>query len=502
MNSYELIELFGVGIIVCFQLLVFFRTNMRIAVYRGIFPADMQFGIIRPEITAEAQVVHPKELMTHLDRYIVGDGETGIKVDLIQRRGGGNFVTDKIVYSLNTYLLRNKGVASDFHLIKDVVERNCDSVGEDINQTISLPLYLGLLGTFVGIVVGLVQISLIKFGGENSAGMDLAISALLTGVMIAMVASFFGLLLTVLNSGFFFKVAKAKMEDKRNDFYTFIQTDLLPLLNQNINSTLYSLQTNLHKFNEDFKGNVAMLNGVMGRNYEALIAQDRILNTLDNMDISAFGKANVIILQELNVSIGKLVQFNDYLGHLNDLVYNTKSVSSNLNAMMERSEQFSVLGEKIVTMFSENQRLVEFLQNHYNMLDRSHQMITQAVNGVGNTLEESLQKLSLFTQERINEIQKITLREMDLLQNQYPEKWKRLDSLTFLETMNSSLKDMRVSSMLQGERLDKDIRELNSSFVKAITELEQIRAINYNRWGNRLTVFLRGLRLRRKKVKA
>jgi hypothetical protein len=502
MNSYEVIELFGVGIIVCFQLLVFFRTNMRIAVYRGIFPEDMQFGIIRPEITAEAQVVHPKELMTHLDRYIVGDGETGIKVDLIQRRGGGNYVTDKIVYSLNTYLLRNKGVASDFHLIKDVVERNCDSVGEDINQTISLPLYLGLLGTFVGIVVGLVQISLIKFGGENSAGMDLAISALLTGVMIAMIASFFGLLLTVLNSGFFFKVAKAKMEDKRNDFYTFIQTDLLPLLNQNINSTLYSLQTNLHKFNEDFKGNVAMLNSVMGRNYEALIAQDRILNTLDNMDISAFGKANVIILQELNVSIGKLVQFNDYLGHLNDLVYNTKSVSSNLNAIMERSEQFSVLGEKIVTMFSENQRLVEFLQNHYNMLDRSHQMITQAVNGVGNTLDESLQKLSLFTQERINEIQKITLREMDLLQNQYPEKWKRLDSLTFLETMNSSLKDMRVSSMLQGERLDKDIRELNSSFVKAITELEQIRTMNYNRWGNRLTVFLRGLRLRRKKVKA
>jgi hypothetical protein len=476
MNSYELIEMFGVGIIVCFQLLVFFRTNMQIAVYRGIFPRDMQFAILRPEISAEAQV--------------------------IQRRGGGNYVTDKIVYSLNTYLIRNKGAASDFHLIKDVVERNCDSIGEDINQTISLPLYLGLLGTFVGIVVGLVQISLIKFGGENSAGMDLAISALLKGVMIAMIASFFGLLLTVLNSGFFFKVAKAQMEDKRNDFYTFIQTDLLPLLNQNINSTLYSLQTNLHKFNEDFKGNVAMLNSVMGRNYEALIAQDRILNTLDNMNVTEFGKANVIILQQLNFSIERLAQFNDYLGHLNDLVSNTKSVSSSLNAMMERSEQFNVLGEKIVTMFAENQRLVEFLQNHYNMLDRSHQMITQAVNGVGNTLEESLQKLSLFTQERINEIQKITLREMDLLQNQYPEKWKRLDSLTFLETMNSSLKDMRVSNMLQGERLDKDIRDLNSSFSKAIAELEQIRVMNYNRWGNRLGVFFRGLRLGRKKTKA
>src|ERR1700733_13991120 len=220
MNSYEAIELFGVGIIVCFQLLVFFRTNMRSAVYRGIFPEDMQFGIIRPEITAEAQVVHPKELMTHLDRFLVSDGETGIKVDLIQRRGGGNYVTNKIVYSLNTYLLRNKGVASDFHLIKDVVERNCDSVEEDIHQTVSLPLYLGLLGTFLGIIVGLIKISGIDFGGENN-GMDMAISALLKVVMIAMVASFFGLALTVLNNGFFFKVAKARLEEGRNDFYTF-----------------------------------------------------------------------------------------------------------------------------------------------------------------------------------------------------------------------------------------------------------------------------------------
>src|SRR5580692_6617547 len=102
MNSYEAIESFGVGMIVCFQLLVFWRTNVRIAVFRGIFPKDMEFAIIRPEISAEAQVVHPKELMTHLDRYVVRDGEEGIKVDLIQRRGGGNYVTDKIVYSLNT----------------------------------------------------------------------------------------------------------------------------------------------------------------------------------------------------------------------------------------------------------------------------------------------------------------------------------------------------------------------------------------------------------------
>ncbi len=118
----------------------------------------------------------------------------------------------------------------------------------------------------------------------------------------------------MLNNGLFFKRAKARSEGRRNDFYTFIQIELLPLLNQNINSTLLSLQTNLFRFNEEFGSNIKGLREVMGNNYHALVAQEKILNTLENIDITAFGKANVVILQQLNISTEKLVQFNAYLG--------------------------------------------------------------------------------------------------------------------------------------------------------------------------------------------
>jgi biopolymer transport protein ExbB/TolQ len=289
MNSFELLEAVFVGIIIVLQAYNFYQTNRRIAVYRHIFPEEGSFEVFAVSLSKEALKLHPRELLGRLNEWALGGDEV---IDLIRRKGGGNEVTDKIVYSLNTYLLRNKGVASDFHLIKDIVERNCDSVEEDVHQTISLPLYLGLLGTFVGIVVGLVKISGIDFAGENN-GMDLAISALLKGVMIAMIASFFGLMLTVLNNGFFFKGAKAQLEQRKNDFYTFVQTELLPLLNQNINSTLYSLQTNLFRFNEEFKDNIGMLREVMGKNHDALVAQEKILNTLENIDITEFGKANV-----------------------------------------------------------------------------------------------------------------------------------------------------------------------------------------------------------------
>jgi hypothetical protein len=495
MNNFELIEAIGVGIIIILQAYNFYKTNRRIAVYRGIFPPEGGFDILRVSLSRDALALHPRELLGRLNEWALGGDQV---IDVIRKKAGGNEVTDRIVYGLNTYLLRNKGVASDFHLIKDVVERNCDSVEEDIHQTISLPLYLGLLGTFLGIVVGLIKISGIDFGGENN-GMDLAISALLKGVMIAMIASFFGLLLTVLNNGFFFKGAKAVLEQRRNDFYTFVQTELLPLLNQNINSTLYSLQTNLFRFNDEFKENIGSLREVMGKNHDALVAQEKILNTLENIDIMEFGKANVVILQQLNISTEKLAQFNVYLGQLNALMGTTSRVSSQLDSAIARTDNFQELGQKLLTMFTENQRLVEFLQNHYDALDTSHQLITTAVNRVGNTLDESLDKLKLFTQERINEVQKITLREMDLLVNQYPDKWKRLDSLIYLETMNKHLAELKTGTAQQQERMDREFRELNTSFDRAVMELTQIRTYNDHRWGNRVAAFFRNLGRRRGK---
>ena len=494
MNNFELIEAIGVGIIIILQAYNFYKTNARIRVYRNIFPEEGAFEILRVSLSREALALHPRELLGRLNEWALGGDQ---EIDLIRVRGGGNPVTDRIVYSLNTYLLRNKGVASDFHLIKDIVERNCDSVEEDIHQTISLPLYLGLLGTFLGIVVGLIKISGIDFAGENN-GMDLAISALLKGVMIAMIASFFGLMLTVLNNGFFFKGAKAQLEQRRNDFYTFVQTELLPLLNQNINSTLYSLQTNLYRFNDEFKENIGMLRDVMGKNHDALVAQEKILNTLENIDIMEFGKANVVILQELNISTEKLAQFNAYLGKLNELMGTTSRVSSQLDSAIARSDDFGELGQKLLTMFTENQKLVEFLQNHYDALDTSHQLITTAVNRVGNTLDESLDKLKLFTQERINEVQKITLREMDLLVNQYPDKWKRLDSLLYLETMNKHLADLKMGTAQQQERMDREFRELNTSFDRAVMELSQIRSYEDQRWGNKVAAYFKKLGRRRR----
>src|SRR5690606_28850043 len=77
------------------------------------------------------------------------------EVNIIESDAKKNCVFEKILFSVNNYLIRNRGAASDFNLIKDIVERNTDAVEEDINSSIGIPLYLGLMGTMMGIVIGL-----------------------------------------------------------------------------------------------------------------------------------------------------------------------------------------------------------------------------------------------------------------------------------------------------------------------------------------------------------
>ena len=105
-----------------------------------------------------------------------------------------NPIYQEIETSINSYLESNKSGISDFSLMKDIVDRNCDAAEEEINTQIPIPLYLGLVGTMVGILVGIGHLWI--SGGlsdllnidSSSSGMD-GIEALLGGVALAMISS-------------------------------------------------------------------------------------------------------------------------------------------------------------------------------------------------------------------------------------------------------------------------------------------------------------------------
>ena len=100
----------------------------------------------------------------------------------------------RIEVSINNYLIRNKGLASDFSTIKDTVERNCTMLEDEIDTQTPFPLYIGLMCTMLGIIIGIGCIAL--GDGGFAAFVDKPeqhIGSLMGDVAFAMAASFCGI---------------------------------------------------------------------------------------------------------------------------------------------------------------------------------------------------------------------------------------------------------------------------------------------------------------------
>ena len=57
-----------------------------------------------------------------------------------------------ILSSTNSYLKNNIDTTAEFNILRDIADRVSDSEENKIASTISLPLYIGLMGTFVGVI--------------------------------------------------------------------------------------------------------------------------------------------------------------------------------------------------------------------------------------------------------------------------------------------------------------------------------------------------------------
>src|SRR5690606_356540 len=117
-----------------------------------------------------------------------------------------------------------------------------------------------------------------------------SVGILIGGVKIAMIASFIGLLLTLYNSGISFRRSRTYVEARKHDFYSFLQIELLPVLNQSMVSTLESMQRNFMKFNNEFSDNLQNLGSTFKDSITAVRGQRELLQALDKAKLSEIAK--------------------------------------------------------------------------------------------------------------------------------------------------------------------------------------------------------------------
>jgi biopolymer transport protein ExbB/TolQ/prefoldin subunit 5 len=536
MNKITIIEFLLVGLIILIQIIQTLKTFKKINVLKSIIPNKDFFKIKLFNIPVEdLQVFQPKDVLDNLSKYeletldrnskpITDDFEyiyenlepltiTEIKdrikvnfsenikatlkeeiieeaiaihnyyenydnsnekdsfvneISLINPNETSNTIFEGLLHSINVYLLRNKGATTDFNLIKDITERNIDTEDEDISQRITTPLYLGLMGTMLGIIFGLINLFLVSGNGD-----EFEIQGFLIGVSIAMSASFIGLLFTVLNSTYY-KTARKNVEVSKNDFYTFIQTELLPILNQSVSSSVFMLHTNLVKFNDNFTVNINRLTGLLNKNYDAVIAQDNILQSLENIDITEFAKANIKVLRELKAGTEDLHKFNQYLSSLNSTVDGTTRLSNSFQTLLNKVNNFEGLAEKLDSRIEESNKLVQFLNDHYEVLSERGDLLTDSVKKVDDVLNKSLVELREHTIEKIDAIKEITIKEEDLMTKAFADNRSHFSKLSLLENLNQSINDIKSNSNSQIGSVNTQINLLKESLDKTNAVLDEI----------------------------
>lgn len=379
----------------------------------------------------------------------------------------------EVVDTINNYLKKNKGGAADFHLIKDIVERHTDSIDEEINHKLPVPIYLGLMGTVIGIIVGLFSLNFQYDPNTNSLNGELfvkSVSGLISGVKLAMICSVVGLALTTFLSSWRYMGAKSKLEAQKNAFYDFIQTRLLPQMTKDAASTILALQSNLEKFNTSFEENIKGFGGIMDEIHTAFDSQVALQKELKKMDLAQVANLNANVLVQLRNSMTEFEKFTQYLGQMNTFVRSTAKLTDSINDQLQRTEAVETITNAIQDNIQKNQLVMEKLRIFLERINEQEAVVT-AAGEIDSTMAQAIEELKTHAQEQINSIRTYTteatedLRDLVTSERGHLRSLDKLGKLDELDKLVSAITSMKDDNRSVNIALEKKIEALAHAVV-------------------------------------
>lgn len=448
-----------VAILICAQMSLGKGAKVKIDILKSVFNSLSKANENKFETQTiyvpkqKIKVVTWREIKERLGAYSVNSSsnEDGIQVIIINNE---NEVAKEIENSINTYLIKNKGAVSDFNLIKDIVERNCDAVESEIESVTPLPLYLGLVGTMLGIIVGLGAIGLTTGFGDIQQVVD----SLMSEVACAMVASLVGVLTTTFIS---WKSRKCNVviEADKNKFYTWIQTELLPVLSSNTVSTLTLLERNLNRFNASFGYTIDEKLSKVGETYEQ---QLEILRRIENLDMSQMATANVKILKALDSSSKNLEDFAQYMDNSTKYLSEVRKLTKQMDSHLKETESLEIIAD--------------FYKKQMNEIALRQDAIKSSVISVDDTLQKALASLQANAEQGLSGLKQTYVKQQDEMEKLALQQGTALmDKLAKL--------DLIVELVHEMQSMPKQISNMEKALNNAIKQSDnaakaEINAIN------------------------
>lgn len=467
-NAEIIIEIVVAIAVVLIQIYFFYTTGQKIKLLSNLFPSqNLDESFLQYSDTANGETQRIR-----IDTNLYSEEFTSV------------------VDSINKYLKKNQG-ATDFSIIKSIVERSIESRENAVSSNITLPLYIGLMGTFTGIIMGLVKIGF--FGGVTEEN----INSFIGGVVIAMVASFCGLFLTVLNNAKNFKEAKAICDERKNSFYNFLQVELLPHLGNSLYDALDRLKLNINDFNKKFENNIQLFDTKFSDNISSLGSsvkslsenivavvdntktQKEFLIELKNIGYNRMAQANVKVFQLLKETGPTFVTFIEKQKELTKSVEQAVSLVLTIDSILNRIKTF----EDSLNNLGESMNQSHFLGNELlKRVDANLKYLNDKFELLKHYEDASLAETETYFKNKYEDIQRLTdgiKREVETALDVKIEN-NPLQKLHLLEAIDKHMEEIKEKVNFNGEL--KKISDDLGSTKSELTDIKQrlIQAIDKN----------------------
>lgn len=353
-------------IFLCIQCFYFFGNMKKLDAVQKFFVKKRDY-----EVYGEAED-------SQLNAYVAEEGST----------------LHTLIKELNEYTRKNHGT-TDFSVIQNKIERKINVMYENATSKLAFPTYLGLMGTFLGVFCGLLSFNWGLFNSVDGIT-DSAISNLIWGVLVSMSTSFIGLLLTTISNHVAADTLKIVGEDK-NEFYEFIQNELMPTLGVSMVAALNKLHHTINLFEPSF-------NNVI----------DRFQATFDSCT-QRFGTAfeqNVTIVSEAVRVMGEnMDKINENVDLQAQLLKTLRSrgVVESLDAFVRASQNFDLVTTALnrfevtrnaikdvtVELINTQRRYNESLEVPLNVANKLNQILARVtdfeknINALGRSIEKT-----------------------------------------------------------------------------------------------------------------
>ena len=263
----------------------------------------------------------------------------------------------ELVSEINDYITKTNG-AVEYAVIKDKTERRIDSLYEFATSKISFPTYLGLMGTFFGVYIGL---KCFNAGlGQGDGGItDQMVKELIGGIIVSMVTSLVGLVLMTISNIHASNVQK-KVDAQKDEFFEFLQMSVIPTLGTNVSSSLNRLRSTIGNFEPSFRAVIEefktafrdctdMFKGTFAENAEVLtkaVAEMGSNMTLINENIQKQDQLLATLRQrEMVVTLDKFVtaanSFDSVTTSIQKLEEAKERIIASTNTLTEKQESYN-----------------------------------------------------------------------------------------------------------------------------------------------------------------